>query len=90
MSNYKGRGRPFEKEDPTIKEFREEFEEVAKEITVDGELIMSHKIPCTVQIRCINNDKSYTLVGMDVNALGGCGCWADIILEIEETDETIY
>lgn len=87
MSKYNGRGRPFSKEDPTINEFREEFEELAKEITVDGELMMSHKIPCTVQIRCINSDKSFVLVGMDANALGGCGCWSDIILEVEELDE---
>lgn len=87
MNKYKGRGRPFSQEDPTIKEFQEDFNEIAQEITVDGELMMSHKIPCRVQIRCINNDKTYTLVGMDSNQLGGCGCWSDIILEIEEFDE---
>lgn len=87
MSKYKGRGRPFSKEDPTIKEFSKDFDEISKEITVDGELMMSHNIPCTVQVRCINSDKSFVLVGIDSNSLGGCGCWSDIILEIEELDE---
>lgn len=81
---YQGDGSPFSTPDPTIKEFRERFDNYASDITVDGDFIMSHKIKSSVQVRCINSDKSYRLVGMTIGQLMGCGCWADIILEIEE------
>lgn len=87
MIGYCGHGSPFSQEDPTIKEFRDQFEVLAKEISSDGGILMdSHKIPATVSIDCLNNDKTYTIVGLTVGMLGGCGCWRDIQIEIMEEE----
>jgi hypothetical protein len=84
---YKGYGVPFQTADPTIKDFKEKFDEVANECSIDGILVDSHKLPTRVQVRCINSDKSYSIVGIDVNMMIGCGCWAGVIIEIEEEQE---
>lgn len=84
ISRYKGDGEPFSVSDPTIKEFREQFETYAKEISTDGVNINSHNIPAKVRVYCINSDKFFNLVGMTIDYLGGCGCPASISLEIEE------
>lgn len=86
MIGYCGNGSPFTQEDPTIKEFRDQFDVYAKEISVDGVLMDSHNIPTSVSIDCLNNDKTYTIVGLTVGMLGGCGCWRDIQIEIMEEE----
>lgn len=82
-SVYKGDGNPFTISDPTIKEFKEQFDKCAKEISIDGVNIDSHNIPSSVRVYCINN-KFYNLVGMSIDYLGGCGSPASISIEIEE------
>lgn len=86
MIEYNGDGNPFSIPDPTIKEFEDNFNQLRKEITVDGELMASHnKVKCHVRVECINDyDKSFELVGMTIDAFAGCGCWSGIVLEIQE------
>lgn len=79
---------PFSQNDPTIKEFRESFESIAKECSHDGVMMDSHKIEATVGVRCENDDSAfYTVKGMDVSRLGGCGCWLGPIIVIEREAE---
>ena len=85
---YKGRGTPFSNE-PTLKEFKELFDDYSNEIGIsdpDG-FIASHKIKAGIGISCINNNKYYKIIGLDIGQLGGCGCWSDIYIEIEECDD---
>lgn len=94
MSNeYEGWGNPFTQSDPTIKEFKKQFVKYEDEITgIDGkssgdeDYIGSHKISSSVRVRIINDDSDddYELVGMDVDRLGGCGCWSGIVLEVRK------
>lgn len=84
--HYKGEGEPFSHSDPTIKEFREQFERYAKEISMDGVNIDSHQIPSSVRVYCINKDKMFNIVGMTIDYLAGCKCPASISIEIEEEE----
>lgn len=85
--DYKGQGVPFETPQPNIKDFLEGFNDVAKECSVDGVLVDGHKLPTRVLIRCINSDKFYSVVGIDASAMPSCGCWSDVVIEIEEEQE---
>jgi hypothetical protein len=74
----------FTHNDPNIKEFRQVFEDVAKECSHDGVMMDSHKIEATVGVRCENDDSAfYTLKSIDVSRLGGCGCASGPLLVIE-------
>jgi hypothetical protein len=75
----------FTSPEPTIKEFKEHFDHVASEATVDGESVNSHqRLRSTVQVVCADrdDDNSYELVGIDVDMLPGCGCWAGAVIVI--------
>jgi hypothetical protein len=85
MSEYKGEGSPFSTIDPTIKEFREQFEQAAKEVSSDGVSVDSHSgVPSSVRVWCINSDRYFNVVGIAIDYMGGCGCPASISIEIEE------
>ena len=86
-AGYKGEGNPFSTDNPTIYEFNEQFAKCSEEISIDGKLINSHKIPTRVTVTCINNDKIYNIVGMSMDYLFGCGCPASICIEIEEEED---
>ena len=86
MNDYKGYGCPFD-EEPTLKIFKEDFDKNCDEIGISSEgYIGSHKIKGSIGISCINNNKDYKIVGLDIDRLMGCGCWSGIIIEIEEED----
>jgi hypothetical protein len=84
MSEYQGNGNQFKTYDPTIKEFLEEINKYKDDISIDGETVNSHKLRTRVNVSCINNEKFYTLTGVAVDYLGGCGCPSGITLEIME------
>jgi len=68
-----------------VKEFADRIAEYAVEIGCDGNgRIASHKIPSAVHVRCADSDEEYELVGIDIEQLMGCGCWAGIVLEIRK------
>ena len=84
---YLGDGNQFSQPDPTIKEFADMFATYSSEITNDGKKLVAHDIPAIVTVDCIGSDKMYQIVGMSVGMLGGCRCWANICIEIEEIKE---
>lgn len=80
----------FSKADPTIKEFSEQFNDIAKECSVDGVLVNSHKIDTRVRITCINEQNEnvdYELIGTSADQLMGCGCWSGVNLIIRKIGE---
>ena len=84
---YKGWGAPFTTPDPTIGEFKRSFDRLADEITTgDGTKVMSHSLDTQVRVRCINSEKSFSVVGLDLAQLMGCGCPCGIVIEIAEDD----
>jgi hypothetical protein len=92
MSEYEGNGNPFTKADPTITEFRTEFNKLANEIVCEKyptpeDYIGSHKIPSSVRVRVVNDDvdEYYDIVGLAVDQLCGCGCWSGVVIEIRKT-----
>lgn len=92
MSAYEGWGVPFSKADPTLREFKDKIEDYAKDIIGEKDktkpdYIHSHKIESSIRIRVVNDETNddYEIVGIDIDRLGGCGCWSGIVIEVRKT-----
>jgi hypothetical protein len=90
-NNYEGWGAPFSKPDPTVREFKNIIEKYSEDIIFEKDAnkpdyIQSHKIESSIRVRVINDDSDdeYELVGVDIDRLGGCGCWSGIVLEVKK------
>lgn len=74
---------------PTLKEFVTIFDDYVKEIgCMDNEdgYIASHKIVGDIRIEDVSDEAEYEVVGLDINQLGGCGCWSDIVIKIRRIE----
>jgi hypothetical protein len=73
-----------------LKEFTEKFNNYVNEIGCMGNpdgYIASHKIVGGICVEDDSDDSLYEVIGLDINQLGGCGCWSDIIIKIRRKDE---
>ncbi len=79
----------FSEPNPTIKEFREDFERVASECSIDGITVNSHTLKSAVRVRLDDpdDDTSFEIVGIDVDQLIGCGCWSDVVIMIKKVKD---
>ena len=79
----------FSEPNPTIKEFKQAFENVASECSTDGITVNSHTLKSTVRVRLDDpdDDTSFEIVGIDVDQLFGCGCWSDVVIMIKKKND---
>lgn len=69
----------------TIKDFKEQFDFCAKEVSMDGLKVDSHSgIPANVYVYCENNDNDYYISGIEIGYLGGFGCPSSINIKIRQ------
>lgn len=82
----------WQDKEPTLREFKNYFDHTCDDILGSDKndpYIMSHKIVGKIYIDCINDDTEtiYEIIGLDVGQLIGCGCGADIIIQIKKVNE---
>jgi len=80
----------WEDKEPTLREFKTQFDNLCGDILtsdISDDKILSHNIVGQIRIDCVNTDESYEIVNLDIGQLMGCGCWADIIIQIKKVDE---
>lgn len=84
---YNGYGNALKTED--LQEFLKQFNYMVNEIGVSETeaRVNSHTFNAGIRIDCLNTNKSYKIVGTRLGYLGGCGCPADIVIEIEEEND---
>lgn len=77
--------------EPNLREFKNYFDYCCDDILGSDKndpYIMSHKIVGDIRIDCVNDeDAVYEIIGLDIGQLMGCGCWADIIIQIRKREE---
>ena len=78
--------------EPTLKEFAETFNQYLDDIGCmdnDEGYIGSHKIVGTIRLYNVdpNDDTDFEIVGLEMGQLMGCGCPADIIINIKRVED---
>lgn len=70
---------------PNIKQFLDVFMNIANEVGTDGTVGSHYSLESHVTIEGIDpdDDGTYTIVAMEAEQMGGCGCWSGVRILVD-------
>jgi hypothetical protein len=79
------------KTDPTLKIFADDFNEIVDDCMDKDGNVASHKFPAHiyVEVEGDDSDDEYSIMALDIDYLGGCGCPSGITIRIKKNNSIL-